>query len=448
MYSRFVRHTQNGCAAVDEGFCSNSKVSDLTESGATTSIDRSMSDAANSLPAETGAQNFARLAFRFVVIIGIVNFFADMTYEGARSIIGPFLGSLGASATIVGVVAGLGEMAGFGLRSVTGYLADKTHRYWTLAFVGYAVNMFAVPAMALAGNWPMAAALIIAERTGRAIRRPAMESMLSQAGHFIGQGWVFGLNEALDQTGATLGPLITAYVLYRRGGYHHAFAVLLISAMLCLSVLFIAWFLHRRPHEWQARPARQLSGKGFSKSYWLYMAAGALIAAGFADFSLIAFHFQKTGTVPQDLVPVFYAIAMATGAISGLIFGKLLDKFGLPILLLAFGIPAFFSPLVFLDGIRLELAGMILWGLGMGAQDSCLKAVLANIVPAEKRSTAFGIFDTGFGVAWFAGSAIMGVLYDKSIPALVAFSVVVQLLALPVMAVANREKAKLTSQEA
>jgi predicted MFS family arabinose efflux permease len=400
-----------------------------------------MSGATNSLPAGSSVQSFAKLAFRFVVIIGIVNFFADMTYEGGRSIIGPFLGSLGASATVVGVVAGVGEMAGFGLRSLTGYLADKTRRYWTLAFLGYAVNMFAVPAMALAGNWPMAAAFIIAERTGRAIRKPAMESMLSQAGNFIGQGWVFGLNEALDQTGATLGPLIAAYVLYQHGGYHHAFAVLLISAVLCVSVLFVAWFLYRRPHEWQARPPRQLRGKGLSKPYWLYMAAGSLIAAGFADFSLIAFHFQKTGTVPQGLIPVFYAMAMATGAISSLIFGKLLDKFGLPILLLAFGIPAFFAPLVFLDGIRLELAGMILWGLGMGAQDSCLKAVLANIGPAEKRSTAFGVFHTGFGVAWFAGSSIMGVLYDKSIPALVVFSVVAQLLALPVMAVANHGEA-------
>ena len=394
----------------------------------------------DSLPANNTAKEFAKLAFRFVVMIGIVNFFADVTYEGARSIIGPFLGALGASATIVGVIAGLGEMVGSGLRSVTGYLADKTHKYWALAFVGYAVNMFAVPAMALAGNWPMAAALVVAERTGKAIRKPAMESMLSQAGHFIGQGWVFGLNEALDQTGATLGPLITAYVLYRHGGYQHAFAVLLISALLCLAVLFVAWFVYRRPHEWQTRAALQLSGKGFSKAYWLYMAAGALIAAGFADFALIAFHFQKTAIVPQGTIPVFYAIAMATGAITAPIFGRLLDKFGTPILFLAFGIPAFFAPLVFLDGPGPALAGMILWGLGMGAQDSCLKATLADIVPPEKRSTAFGVFDTGFGVAWFAGSAIMGVLYDRSIPALVAFSVVLQLVALPAMAVASEQK--------
>ncbi len=389
---------------------------------------------------KTNSRSVASLAFRFVLIIGIVNFFADMTYEGARSVVGPFLGSLGASAAIVGFIAGFGEMVGYGLRSISGYFADKTHKYWAVTFVGYAINMLAVPALALAGNWPVAAALIVAERTGRAIRRPAVESMLSHAGQSIGQGWVFGLNEALDQTGATLGPLITAFVLYRRGGYHHAFAVLLISALLCLTVLCVAYFLHRQPQEMETASKQPSKGKAFSKAYWLYLTAGALIAAGTADFSLIAFHFQKTGTVSQNMIPVFYAVAMATGALASLVLGKLLDKLGLPVLLVAFAVSAFFAPLVFLNSARLELVGMVLWGMGMGAQDSCLKAVLAPIVPAQKRSTAFGIFDTGFGIAWFLGSAIMGLLYSRSIPALVVFSVALQLLAVPVLAIARKRE--------
>jgi len=391
-------------------------------------------------PRDVTKQNIAKLAFRFVLVIGIVNFFADMTYEGARGIVGPFLGSLGASATVVGFVAGFGEMVGYGLRSVSGYFADKTHRYWAIAFVGYAINMLAVPALALAGNWPLAAALIVSERTGRAIRRPSVESMLSHAGQSIGHGWVFGLNEALDQTGATLGPLITALVLHRHGGYHHAFAVLLISALLCLTVLLVARFLYPRPQELEEGPRQPSTGSGFPRAYWIYMAGAALIAAGFADFSLIAFHFQKTATVPLGLVPVFYAAAMATGALTAPVFGKLLDKLGLAIPLVAFGVAAFFAPLVFLYGTKLELLGMILWGVGLGAQDSCLKAMLSAVIHPENRSTAFGLFDTGFGIAWFAGSAIMGLLYDKSILALVVFSVVVQLLALPVFALAKKPR--------
>lgn len=385
-------------------------------------------------------QSIAKLALRFVLIIGVVNFFADMTYEGARSIVGPFLGSLGASATIVGFFAGLGELAGYTLRSLSGYFADKTRQYWVIAFVGYAINMLAVPALALAGNWPVAAALMVSERTGRAVRKPAVESMLSHAGKSLGQGWVFGLNEALDQTGATLGPLITAWVLYRRGDYHQGFAWLLIPALLCLVTLFVAWLLQRRPHELEEETEKPTLSRGFSKTFWLYLTAASLIAAGFADFSLIAFHFRKTGTVAQDLVPVFYAAAMAAAALSGLVFGKLLDRVGPAILMVAFSVPAFFAPLVFLGGTRLEFLGMILWGLGMGAQDSCLKAVLAPVVPSEKRSTAFGVFDTGFGVFWFAGSAVMGFLYDQSLPALIAFSMVLQLAALPVFALARRKQ--------
>jgi len=392
-----------------------------------------------SSPTNLDSALLAKLAFRFVLIIGIVNFFADMTYEGARSIVGPFLGSLGASATVVGFVAGFGELLGYGLQSISGSLADKTRRYWAVTFVGYAINMLAVPALALAGNWPLAAALVIAERTGRAIRRPAVGAMLSHAGASIGYGWVFGFNEALDQTGATLGPLIVAWVLYRRGSYHNAFAVLLISALLCLTVLLVARLQYHRPEQLE-KEIKLASSGGFQKAYWLYLAAGALIAAGFADFALIAFHFQRTATVSVEFVPIFYAVAMATGAVASLIFGKLLDKLGTPVLFVAFGAPAFFAPLVFLHGATLEFLGMILWGLGMGAQDSSFKAVLSSVVPADRRGTAFGVFDTGFGVAWFLGSAAMGLLYSRSILALVVFSVALQLAALPVLAFAGRKE--------
>jgi len=374
----------------------------------------------------------AKLAFRFVVIIGIANLFADLTYEGARSITGPFLGSLGASATVIGFVVGFGELLGYSLRSISGFFADKTHKYWVVAIVGYFINLLAVPALALAGNWPLAAALIITERTGRAIRKPSVEGMISYAGKEIGHGWVFGLNEALDQSGATIGPLIVALVLYLKGGYHYGFAVLLLSALLCLGTLVLARILYARPHELEGKTAQPLSGKGFPKTYWLYVAAGGFIAAGFADFALISFHFQKSATVSQNVIPVFYAVAMGVGAIAALVFGRLLDRIGFPILIVAFALSALFAPFVFLGGASVALIGMMLWGIGMGAQDSLLKAVLTKVVSAAKRSTAFGLFDTGFGIAWFLGSAAMGFLYDKSITTVIVFSVLFQLVALPI----------------
>ena len=386
------------------------------------------------------AKDLKQTAFRFVLIFGIVNLFADMTYEGARGISGPFLGSLGASAAVVGFVAGFGELLGYGLRSVSGYFADKTHKYWLLIFTGYFVNMLAVPALALAGNWPVAAALLVAERTGRALRKPSVETIISHAGKSIGQGWVFGLNEALDQTGATIGPLITALVLYLRGGYHRAFASLLIPALLCLGILAVARFLYPRPQELEERRPQFLQASSFSEAYWIYLAAGACIAAGFADFSLIAFHFHRVGTIAQDLVPVFYAVAMAVGALASLVFGRLLDKVGSPILLVAVALSAFSAPLVFWGGASLAFTGVILWGAGLGAQDAALKAVLANVVPSDRRGTAFGLFDTAYGIAWFCGSVAMGLLYGRSITALVVFSIVLQLAALPLLSTARRRE--------
>ena len=381
-----------------------------------------------------------RSALRFVLIIGIVNLFADLTYEGARGIVGPFLGSLGASAAIVGFVAGFGELMGYGLRSVSGYFADKFHRHWVFAFLGYAVNMLAVPALALAGQWPLAAGLVVAERVGRGIRKPTVEAMLSYAGKSIGAGWVFGLNEALDQLGATIGPLLMALVLYLNCGYRTGFAVLLVPALLCLGILVVARLLHPRPHELEEGTGHTLATTSLTLSYWIYLAAGGLIAAGFADFALIGFHFHKANIVPENLIPVFYAIAMASSALASIPLGRIFDRFGPNISLFAFLISAASAPLVFLGGSISALTGMILWGIGMSAQGSLFQAILTGVIPPAKRSTAFGLFDTGYGIAWFLGSAVMGLLYDKSILAVALFSVILQLAALPILFIANKKR--------
>src|SRR5262245_42161735 len=221
---------------------------------------------------KTKSTEVATLTFRFVLTIGIVNLFADMTYEGARSITGPFLQSLGASALAVGVIAGGGELVGYVLRSVAGFVTDKTHRYWIVVFVGYVLNMLVVPALALAGSWPIAAVLIVAERSGRGMRKPATDAMLAYSVKSIGRSWVFGLNEGLDQAGATIGPLIVALVLFQQGGYRRGFGVLLISSLLCLATLVLARLRYPRPHELEERSTELLKTLGFSKAFWIYVA--------------------------------------------------------------------------------------------------------------------------------------------------------------------------------
>lgn len=378
-----------------------------------------------------------RHATRFVVLLGIVSLFADMTYESARSITGPFLALLGASATVVGVAAGLGELLGYALRFFSGRIADRTGRYWVVTIFGYCLNLLAVPALALAGNWPMAVFLMFFERIGKALRNPPRDAMLSFAGRRMGRGWGFALHEALDQTGATVGPLIVAAVMYLRSDYRLSFAVLLVPALISLAVLLAARASYPRPRDLESKTP-QMDMHGYAKPFWLYLAATACIAAGFADYPLIAYHFGKAATVPAQWIPILYAVAMGVDGLAALAFGALYDRRGMGVLIAALLIPVPVAPLVFFGGFKAALAGAVLWGIGMGAQESVMKAVVATMSSAGRRATAFGTFNLSFGIFWFLGSALMGVLYDLSIPALVVFSVAIQLVGVPLMVAVMR----------
>lgn len=369
-------------------------------------------------------------AIQFVVLLGFVSLFADITYEGARSITGQYLAVLGASGTVVGIVSGLGELIGYGFRYFSGLLSDRTQRYWLLTLIGYILNLVAVPLLALAGNWPVAAALMILERFGKAIRTPPRDAMLSFATKETGRGWGFGLHEALDQVGAILGPLVISAVLYFNGSYQTSFVILFIPALCALSVLAAAMYLYPRPQDLEGN-LQKPAIKGFSHSFWLYMAAISLVAAGYVDFPLIAYHFEKAEAIPGPWIPVFFSIAMAADGLAALIVGRLYDKKGLKVLTVLIAICSLFAPLVFLDGFYTALLGMLLWGIGLGAQESTMRAVVGNLVEMQKRGTAYGTMNLCYGVFWFLGSAVVGILYDVSIPALILFSVGMQLIAIP-----------------
>ncbi len=382
----------------------------------------------------------ATTAWKFIILVGIISLFSDMTHEGARTITGPFLGVLGAGAVIVSGVAGLGEFLGYAVRFVSGSLADRTRHYWAVTYVGYGVQMFSVPALALAGRWEVAAILILLERIGRAIRNPARDAMLSHATSQVGHGWGFGFHEAMDQTGAMAGPLLIAAVLYFKEDYRTGFAVLLVSAVLAVVMLVSASWLYPHPQHLEVS-APKLETAGLPRRpFWLYTAATALIGAGFADFPLIAYHFHQAAIMPNDLIPISYALAMGAAGASSLILGRLFDRVGVPVLMVSALISAGFAPLVFLGGLRLAFTGMILWGVGMGALESVVKAALAEIIPKDHRASGFGISQAAFGLFWFLGSLLMGILYEYHVIALIVFSVIMQLCAIPLFLLIARDE--------
>ncbi|MBE0700831.1 MAG: MFS transporter [Acholeplasmataceae bacterium] len=393
-------------------------------------------------------KSMKRKAFQFLLLIGLISLLSDFTHEGARSIYGPYLAVIGASAFVVALTAGLGEFIGQTLRIVTGIIADKTKKYWLMMIFGYSINLLVIPLLMFvdANIWHVAIILILLERVGKGIRAPAKSALTSFTTPHLGAGKAFALQEAMDQFGAFLGPLFVFGVLsFHQGselsGYQLAFGLLGIVAILTLTTLVVAKWKYPHPEEFET----QTLVKGFkgNKSFVWYMVAISFIAFGFIDYPILAFHLNDTRTIDVIYVPLLYSLAMGVDAIAALVFGVLFDKKGIKVLQLSVFISMFFAPVFFLlNGVAAIIMGVVLWGIGMGAQESILKAVISNVVSKDKRATAYGIFYTVFGLSWFLGSVLIGALYAYSILAIVLISVTMESIAIIVLIFLNQSLKK------
>lgn len=365
-------------------------------------------------------------AFRFIIFLGFVSLFADMTYEGAHSVIGPLLKDLGASATQVGIIAGLGEMIAASLRYFSGRLADRTRAYWTITTLGYFLNLVVVPGLAFAGSWQAAALLVIAERTGKSLRGPARDVLLSEATEVVGHGKGFGLHTAMDQTGAVLGPLLVATSVARTHHFGPAFLWLALPAVGAFVALLFARMV--RPNKGTPPPPAPKE-TNLPRVFWVYVAAAGLLALGFVDFPLLAYHFQKTALTEPAVIPLLYAGAMGVNGLTALVFGRLFDRFGIVIIAVGILVSLLALPFGFLGGTTGMYISVACWATGLGAQQATLRSGISQVVSMNKRGTAFGAFNAAYGVLWFAGSVTMGLLYDHSLITLVVFGIVAQLCA-------------------
>ena len=390
-------------------------------------------------------------AMIFIILFGIVSLFSDMTHEGASSIRGAYMSLLGASAGAIGFVSGLGELIGYSMRYVFGKLTDKTKRYWLMTIAGYVLDVLAVPALALVGKhgWIAACGLLIIQRMGKAIKKPAKDTIMSFAASQEGLGKSFGIQEVLDQIGAFLGPvLLYVVMLFKTEGstfeiYSRCFAVLAVPGAITILLLLITKYKFPNPENFEPEEKKFTPFK-VKKEFIFYIAGISLFAFGFIDYSIIIMHVSKTYTnisaqltetsslVNSGTLPLLYAGAMLVDAVAALVFGLMYDKKGVKALAWSTVISAPFAILVFgTKSTSALLLGIALWGVGMGAQESILKAAVTKMVPKSSRATGYGVFECSFGVFWFLGSWLLGVLYDISIPAMITVSVVSQLAAIP-----------------
>ncbi|MFC9460041.1 MFS transporter [Streptomyces sp. NPDC056983] len=378
--------------------------------------------------------------WRFVVWFGVVSLLADFVYEGARSVTGPLLASLGASAAVVGAVTGAGEAAALLLRLGSGPLADRSGRFWGWAIAGYALTVASVPMLGLTGVLWAACALVIAERVGKAVRSPAKDTLLSHAAAATGLGKGFAVHEALDQVGALLGPLTVAGMLAVTGDdYGPTLAVLAVPGVAVLALL--VWLRRQVPdpaaYERAVAPRREQPRPGarLPRDFWVYASFTAATMTGFATFGVLSFHLVARGLVPTAAVPLLYAAAMAVDALAALATGWVYDRVGPRVLIVLPVLSAAVPALAFTDSLAPVVLGALVWGAATGVQESTLRAVVADLVAPGRRATAYGVFAAVVGVAAFAGGALTGVLYDTSIPWLIVVVAAIQAAAVLLLAV-------------
>ena len=382
---------------------------------------------------------------RFVVAFGVVSLLADFVYEGARSIVGPYLATLGASAALVGLITGAGEAVALVFRLGTGVVADRTGRHWALSIAGYAITLVSVPLLALVNTLWQAAGLVIAERFGKAVRSPARDTMLAHAAVRMGRGWGFGVHEALDQTGALTGPLLVA-IMVAVSGFDLAFAVLAVPAAVAMLVLLRLRAAVPAPADYDPAPHEEPAGatpaslRSLPRRFWLYAAFTALSVAGYATFGVLSYHLEVRDVVPAAQIPLIYAAAMAVDAAAALASGRAYDRIGLRGLVLVPVLSAIVPFLAFTTTPALVWAGAIVWGAALGMQESTMRAAVADLVPGSRLGTGYGAFTAIYGLAWLGGSTAIGALYAESVEAVIVFTLAAQALALAAFAPLARSR--------
>lgn len=388
-----------------------------------------------------------KAAIQLIVLFGLVSLFGDIVYEGARSVNGPYLKTLGVSAAVVGFVAGLGEFIGYAIRLVSGYFADKTKAYWLFTFIGYGM-LAAVPMLSLTGVWQVAALFIVLERLGKALRAPARDTIVSQASKQVGTGFGFGLSEFMDQIGALIGPLIFMGIFMLIGNtgsdiakYQAGYRFFWVPFLLVMACVLFAYLRVPNPEKLEVAIKKSPEPDRLTKVFWIYTAFTLVATVGFVNFALLGYHFKAKNILNDAQIPLFYAIAMAIDGVAALAIGKIYDvikdkskndKAGLLVLMSIPILSALIPLFAFSASIAAVVASMLIWGVVMGIHETIMKSAIADLTPLKKRGTGYGIFNTVYGVAMFIGAALMGVMYDISLYLLIGVTIAIELLAIPI----------------
>lgn len=370
-----------------------------------------------------------------VTLIGLVSMMGDIVYEGGRGVIPSYLQLLGASAFIVGLVSGLGDFIGYALRLVSGYLSDKSRAYWQFMFIGYGL-IIAIPMLSIASFWPIAALFVIMERLGKAVRAPARDTIVSIISKGVGVGKAFGLHELMDQIGAVMGPLIVSTILYfTLNNYTITFATLFIPYTILLVTLSYVYLKVRSKVLENMSYETSSGGKSFSKDFYIYSLAVFTNVLGLIPASLILYKASiiLSPSKMDWLVPLLFMLIQLVDAPTALVAGIVFDRIGTIILTIPFFLSIFASFFTFYaHNLMFLIVSCIFYGIVLGMQESVYRAAVSYYVPRDVRGTAYGIFNTVYGVGLLFSGTLFGLLLDFKAELLyiIFYTTIMQILAL------------------
>jgi len=363
---------------------------------------------------------------KLIILIGIVSFFADMTYESARGIIPQyFTYVLSGSVFALGIVIGLGDFLGYSFRSVSGKISDKTRNYWGMMFLGYTINLVAVPLLALANNYIIASILIIMERMGRATRIPPRDYVISTLGSEKKIGSAFAIQNILDQAGAVMGPLIISVLLFYNYGYRDAFLFLAIPAILSISFLFISYKYSKSKKNFETPKKIE---NGIKKRHLIYYFVGiGLSAAGIFHISFILVLAQKF--LEQYIVTFMFTMAMVGEGVFGFIFGVAYDKIGKEIIVIGPILAMLLISMINFRNIWVYMFLGLLFGAFTGINDTVTRSIVASYVEEEHRGSIFGLLNTSYGYGLLASGIFIGYFFNQ-INIIIIYTVILQILSI------------------
>ncbi len=340
------------------------------------------------------------------LLLGLVSLFADIVYEGGRSVSGAYLAEIAAPA-IAAALIGVGEFLGLVFRLISGYIAStrgSPRVLWGSTLLGYLLTALSIPVIGLAPAWQLVVLLYIIERLGKGLRAPTRDVILAEVSESIGVGKGFGIHELLDQLGAFMGPLLFSFLLAFYG-YRVAYLALLVPGVIAVLLVLIAWRLYPTP---KSIPSTRglITLRGYSRRFWLYITATSILALGFMHWSIASYYLKTRGVISDVEIGLVYGLAMLVDALVAIPLGVLFDRIGLKLLL---GIPLLlplYTALVAYAPRELLYLSAIPWGIVMCSEESVMRASVAVIVEPSKRPLAYGVFGLVFGLMWALGGYI------------------------------------------